>query len=78
MERDGRSGVEAVSSACDSAGVDELDKWRVCRRCVMISAPPHFHAGGSCPLNTKGRPEPPFHHQGFGSYERFLELRLSI
>ncbi|GEC37988.1 hypothetical protein EME01_20600 [Sinorhizobium meliloti] len=56
-----------------------LDKWRVCRRWVMISAQPHFHApGGSCPLNTKGRPEPPFHHQGFGSYERFLELRLSI
>ncbi|PII38092.1 hypothetical protein T190_26930 [Sinorhizobium meliloti CCBAU 01290] len=26
-------------------------------------------------LNRKGRPEPPFNHLGFRSYERFLELR---
>ncbi|WP_324764714.1 hypothetical protein SO078_27655 (plasmid) [Sinorhizobium meliloti] len=80
---DGRLGVEAVSSAYDSVGMDELDKWRVSRRCAMISAPPHFHPQadfrpGSYAPKRKGRPEPPLHHQRFKSHQCFVELRWSI
>jgi hypothetical protein len=43
-------------------------------RVAALSCPARLLAG-SYPLNKKGRPEPPLHHQGFKSYERFLESR---